>query len=121
MNFIVKRAGWAGAFELVKVQDPRPGKRPFLPSAGNRFIGVTFKLTSKARLGYRGFSLYGKSDKQYYEVPDPDAFSAATLDKGDTKRGLIIFEVPKSVQSDTLRFHIDAPVGAQDSVEVKLK
>jgi len=109
-----------GTVELLKVQDPRPGKSPFLPAAGTRFIGVTFKLTSKARLGYRGFSLYGSNDKQYYEVPDPDAFSAATLDKGETKRGLIIFEVPKSVKADNLRFHIDAPVGAEDSIEIKL-
>jgi hypothetical protein len=110
-----------GTVELVKVQDPRPGKDPFQPKAGSRFIGVTFKLTSKARLGYRGFVLYGKGDKQYYEVPDPDAFSAGTIDKGETKRGFVIFEVPKSVNADGLRFHIDAPLGAEDSIEIRLK
>lgn len=46
-----------GTVELVKVQDPRPPKGPFLPASGSRFIGVTFKLTGKARLSYRGFSL----------------------------------------------------------------
>ena len=110
-----------GTVELVKVQDPRPPKSPFLPAAGSRFIGVTFKLTSKARLGYRGFSLYGKNDKQYDQVIDPDAFSAGTIDKGQTKRGLVIFEVPKSVKPDGLRFHIDAPLGAEDTIEIRLK
>jgi hypothetical protein len=110
-----------GTVELLKVQDPRPGKRPFMPAAGSRFIGVTFRLTSKARLGYRGFTLYGKNDKRYYEVPDPDAFSGGTIDKGQTKRGMIIFEVPKSVTADTLRFHVDAPVGAEESIEIQLK
>lgn len=76
---------------------------------------------SKARLGYRGFSLYGTNDKQYYEVPDPDAFSGGTIDKGKTKRGLVIFEVPKSVKADNLRFHVDAPLGAQDGIEIELK
>jgi hypothetical protein len=47
--------------------------------------------------------------------------AAARLDKGQTKWGLIIFEVPKSVKADTLRFHIGAPVGAEDSIEIKLK
>ena len=110
-----------GTLEIVKVQDPRPGKSPFLPAAGKRFIGVTFKLTGKAKLSYRGFSLYGKNDKQYYEVPDPDAFSAGTIDKGETKRAFVIFEVTKSVKAESLRFHVDAPLGAEDSVEIRLK
>jgi hypothetical protein len=110
-----------GTVELVKVQDPRPGKDPFQPKAGSRFIGVTFKITGKARLRYRGFGLYGKDDKQYEQIPDPDAFSAGTIDKGETKRGLVIFEVPKSVKADHLRFHVDPPLGAEDSIEIRLK
>lgn len=110
-----------GTLEVVKVQDPRPPKSPFLPEAGNRFIGVTFELTGKAKLSYRGFSLYGKNDKMYFEVPDPDAFTAGTIDKGEKKRAFVIFEVPKSVRASGLRFHVDAPLGANDSVEIRLK
>jgi hypothetical protein len=109
-----------GTVQLVRVQDPRPPREPFVPKAGSRFIGVTFKLTGKARLDYRGFSLHGKGDREYDQVPDPDAFSAGTIDKGETKRGFVIFEVPKSVAAGTLRFHIDAPLGADDSVELRL-
>jgi hypothetical protein len=109
-----------GTVALVRVQDPRPAREPFVPKAGSRFIGVTFKITGKARLGYRGFSLYGKGDRQYDQIPDPAAFSAGTIDKGETKRGLVIFEVPKSVEAGTLRFHIDPPLGANDSVELEL-
>jgi hypothetical protein len=32
----------------------------------------------------------------------------------------VIFEVPKSVKADTLRFHIDPPLGANDSFELRL-
>ena len=110
-----------GAVKVVKVQDPRPGKDPFQPTAGTRFVGVTFEITGKARLGYRGLALYGKRDKQYEQIPDPDAFSAGTIDKGQTKRGLLIFEVPKSVKTDTLRLHVDPPLGAEDTVEIRLK
>jgi hypothetical protein len=109
-----------GTVKLVRVQDPRRPREPFLPKAGSRFIGVTFEITGKARLGYRGFSLYGKGDRQYDQVPDPDAFSAGTIGKGETKRGLVIFEVPKSVKAAALRFHIDPPIGANDSVELEL-
>jgi hypothetical protein len=76
-----------GTVELVRVQDTRPGREPFVPKAGSRFIGVTFKLTGKARLSYRGFALYGKGGKEYFQIPAPDAFSAGTIDKGETKRG----------------------------------
>jgi hypothetical protein len=104
----------------VRVQDPRPPREPFVPKAGDRFIAVTFKLTGKARLDYRGFSLYGKGDKEYFQVPDPAAFSVGTIDKGETKRSFVILEVPTSVKADTLRFHIDAPLGANDSIELRL-
>jgi hypothetical protein len=110
-----------GTVELVQVQDPRPGKDPFQPKPGNRYIGVTFKITGKAPFGYRGLLLYGKGDKRYDEVPDPKAYSGATIDKGETKRGLLVFEVPKSVTTSALRFHVDPPVGALDTIEIRLK
>jgi hypothetical protein len=109
-----------GTVQLAKVRDPAPPREPFLPKAGSRFVGVTFKLTGKARLGYRGFSLYGKGDKEYFQVPYPGTFSAGTIDKGQTKRAFVVFEVPTSVEGDTLRFHIDPPLGANDTVELRL-
>jgi hypothetical protein len=109
-----------GTVELVRVQDPAPPRLPFAPMARTRYVGVTFKLTGKARLDYRGFWLYGKGNEEYDRVPYPGAFSAGTVDKGQTKRGLVIFEVPKSVTPAALRFHVDPPIGANDSVELRL-
>jgi hypothetical protein len=36
-------------------------------------------------------------------------------------RGQVIFEVPRSVTADGLRFHVDAPLGAEESIEIRLK
>lgn len=66
-------------------------------------------------------ALYGKGDKQYDQIPDPEAFSAGTIGKGQTKRGLLILEVPRSVKADVLRLHVDPPLGAEDIVEIRLK
>jgi hypothetical protein len=110
-----------GTVKLVKVQDPRPGKDPFQPKPGSRYVGITFTITGKAPFGYRGLMLYGKGDKTYDEVPDPGAYSGATIHKGETKRGLLVFEVPKSVKAGALRFHVDPPVGALDTIEIRLK
>lgn len=79
------------------------------------------RSASTPTLDYRGFSLYGKNDRIHYEVPDPDAFSAGTIGKGQTKQAFVIFEVPRSVGVSGLRFHVDAPLGADDSVEIRLK
>ncbi len=111
-------------YRVAKVVDPKPAVRPFLPEPGNRYVSVTFDITSKAAgvLDYRRdqFTVYGDSDFNDIDIPGPKGFAGASIAPGQTKTGTMVFQVPKTEKH--IRLHVDPPSsGGAQQVEIRLR
>ncbi|UBU09962.1 DUF4352 domain-containing protein [Nonomuraea gerenzanensis] len=123
-------AGSKVAVTLDEVySEAQPTQDSIQPKPGNRFMAVQLTLTNKGRVGYKDAPMNGAvvidSERQQYPfstayVEQGQQFHWATsIDPSDSRKGLIVFEVPDGAEMVALQFTLNSGY-AEQSGEWKL-
>ncbi|TYB63871.1 DUF4352 domain-containing protein [Nonomuraea sp. PA05] len=98
--------------------EARPTQDSVQPKPGNRLMAVQLTLTNKGRVTYKDAPMNGAvvidSEGQQYPfsiayVEQGQQFHwATTIDPGDSRKGLVVFEVPEGARMTTLQFTLNS-------------
>jgi hypothetical protein len=93
------------------------------PKAGNRFVAVQLTLANQGQDVYgdspsNGALVIDEQGQQYrstlYEVREGPSFGgSATINTGDSRKGMIVFEVPEGVKLAKFQFALDSGIARQ--------
>jgi len=112
-----QKAGEVVSVKLVGVTDPAVS-RLFTPDKGKRYVAIDFTVTNVGSLIYKDSPSNGclLTDAQGVVSPDLIQVVDPTLDQlslhpGQSKTGLVTFEVPKGVALRSVQFIPDSGAG----------
>jgi hypothetical protein len=104
---------------VVRVVDPATPESDFMkPKSGNKFVAVQVTLENAGQAVYNdapsnGAQLIDSEGQQYrstlYEVREGQSFGgSATINAGDTRKGMIVFQVPESAKLAAFQFGLNS-------------
>jgi hypothetical protein len=117
-------AGLKVTVTLVKMVDPATPAQDFMkPKAGNKFVAVEVTLQNAGQAVYsdsptNGAMLIDGEGQQYrstlYDVREGQSFGgSATINAGDSRKGVIVFEVPEAAKLAKFQFALDSGFAEQ--------
>lgn len=92
------------------------------PQAGNRYVAVELQLTNKGQVAYQdappnGSSLIDDQGHQYRtaisEVREGVSLTSVTISPGDSRKGVVLFEVPEAVKVVKFQFGLNSGFASQ--------
>lgn len=108
---------------VTKVVAPAtPGNEFLKPKAGNRYVAVELQLANKGQAVYddspsNGAILIDDQGQQYRagfgEVREGVALTAATIASGDSRKGVIVYEIPEGVKLAKFQFGLNSGFASQ--------
>ncbi|MFC7591607.1 DUF4352 domain-containing protein [Nonomuraea antimicrobica] len=103
---------------VTRVVDPATGDQFSKPQTGKRLVGVEVTLANAGTAVYsdsptNGAMLIDGEGQQYrstyHTVQEGQGFGgSATINTGDSRKGVIVFEVPESAKLGKLQFGLDS-------------
>ncbi|MGA4992967.1 DUF4352 domain-containing protein [Nonomuraea bangladeshensis] len=106
------------AVTLTKLVDPATGAQFSEPKAGRRLVAVQLTLKNIGQTVYsdsptNGAYLIDADDQQYsssfHDVQEGQGFGGqATINNGDSRKGVIVFEVPKKAKVAKFQFGLNS-------------
>lgn len=117
-------AGLKVTVTVTKLVNPATPAQDFMkPKAGNRFIAVEVTLQNAGQAVYsdsptNGAMLIDSEGQQYrstlYDVREGQSFGgSATINAGDSRKGVIVFEVPEATKLAKFQFGLDSGFAEQ--------
>ncbi|SEH00353.1 protein of unknown function [Nonomuraea solani] len=112
------------AVTVVKLINPATPAEDFLkPKSGNKFVALEVTLQNAGQAVYsdsptNGATLIDGQGQQYrstvYRVREGQSFGgSATINTGDIRRGVIVFEVPEAAKLTKFQFALDSGFAEQ--------
>lgn len=108
---------------VVKVADPATSSiEGFTPEAGNRWIGVQFRLVNTGTIAYgdspsNGAQIADADGQQFTstfaDITAGPSMASVNLKPGAKALGWIVFEVPKASKADIVQFGMDSGFAEQ--------
>ncbi|MGP4095486.1 DUF4352 domain-containing protein [Nonomuraea sp. KM90] len=103
---------------VTRVVDPATGEQFSKPQTGNRLVAIELTLTNAGEAVYsdsptNGAMLIDGEGQQYrtsfQTVQEGQSFGgSATINKGDSRKGVIVFEVPDGAKLAKLQFGLNS-------------
>jgi flagellar basal body-associated protein FliL len=108
---------------VTKVTDPATPANEYLkPKTGNRYVAIEVRLDNKGQAVYEdspsnGAALIDDQGQQYSntfgEVREGVVLSGVTVSPGDSRKGVILYEIPKGVKLAKFQFGLNSGFAAQ--------
>ncbi|MFC4534723.1 DUF4352 domain-containing protein [Sphaerisporangium dianthi] len=98
-------------------QRATPSNQFLKPKTGNRYVAVELRLANKGRAVYddapsNGAKLIDSEGQQYNttfgEISEGVVLSAVTVSPGDSRKGVLLFEIPASVKPAKFQFGLNS-------------
>jgi hypothetical protein len=103
---------------VTKVTDPATPANEYLkPKAGNRYVAIELRFNNKGQAVYgdapsNGAHLIDDQGQQYSntfgEVREGVVLGAVTVSPGDSRKGVILYEIPEGVKLAKFQFALDS-------------
>lgn len=111
-------AGLKVTVTVTKLANPATPAQDFKPKAGNKYVAIELTLANVGQAVYsdsptNGAILIDGDGQQfrstYADVREGQQFGgSATINAGDTRKGVIVFEVPESAKVATFQFALNS-------------